>query len=172
MHTSTKVLLGIIVILAAAFSRLIPHPMNFAPITAIALFSGVYFDRRLAPVLPLGALIISDLFLGLYSGILWVYGSFLLVSFLGMLAAKKKSFAVIAGSTVAGSLLFFIITNFGVWMSGTLYPLTMEGFTACYVAAIPFFRNALIGDIFYVTVLFGVYELALKTISKEAAQNA
>ncbi len=166
MNSRTQLLVGTVLILAAAFSRLIPHPMNFAPITAIALFGGMYFDKRFAPVLPLAALIVSDLFLGgLYDGIAWVYGSFLVVAVLGMFAAAKRSISVVAASTFAGSILFFLITNFGVWMTGSLYPQTMEGLAACYTAALPFFRNAVVGDIFYVTVLFGSFELVKKTFA-------
>ncbi len=172
MMNNKQLLFGAVLILAAAFSRLIPHPMNFAPITAIALFGGIYFDRRVAPLLPLTALMISDYFLGFYSGIVWVYGAFLLVTLLGMSVARKKSLVTIAGSTVAGSLLFFVVTNFGVWQSGMLYPMTMSGFIECYAAAIPFFRNAIAGDLFYVTVLFGSYEAALKYLPGFAAQKA
>lgn len=164
MNSRMQIVLGMVLIIVAALSRLIPHPMNFAPVTAIALFGGFYFDKRFAPILPLAALFLSDLFLGFYSGIVWVYGSFLLIVFLGMFGQNKKSFGVVAGSTFAGSLLFFLITNFGVWQSGILYPLTMNGLAACYAAALPFFRNALIGDIVYVTVMFGVFELALKYV--------
>ncbi|MFZ4619012.1 MAG: DUF6580 family putative transport protein [Bacteroidota bacterium] len=172
MNKQTQVLVGTVLILAAAFSRLIPHPMNFAPITAIALFGGMYFDKRIAPVLPLAALIISDYFLGMYSGIIWVYSAFLLVTFLGMAASNKRSVGIVAGSTVLGSVLFFIITNFGVWQSGEFYPMTMSGLTACYVAAIPFFRNALVGDLFYVTVLFASYEFAKKMFPSPDSVNA
>ncbi len=165
-------MVGTVLILAAAFSRLIPHPMNFAPITAIALFGGMYFDRRIAPVLPLAALIISDYFLGMYSGIVWVYSAFLLVTLLGMAASHRKSVGTVAGSTLAGSVLFFLITNFGVWQSGALYPMTMNGLADCYLAAIPFFRNSLAGDLFYVTVLFGVYETALKMFPSAETSKA
>ena len=171
MKSNKSILIGIALIFAAAFSRLIPHPMNFAPITAIALFSGMYFDKRFAPVLPFAALIISDYFLGFYDGIVWVYGSFLIVTLLGMFASNKKSIAVVAGSTFAGSILFFLVTNFGVWQSGFMYPLTMNGLVDCYIAALPFFRNAIAGDVFYVTLLFGVYELAIKYLPATAAQK-
>jgi hypothetical protein len=164
MNSRSQLFFAVILIVAAGISRLIPHPMNFAPITAIALFGGMYFDRRFAPILPLAALLISDYFLGMYEGIMWVYGSFLLVVAIGMMARSHKSVPVIAGSTLTGSLLFFIITNFGVWQSGVLYPLTWDGFVACYVAALPFFRNAVLGDIFYVTVLFGAFEFGLKYV--------
>ena len=171
MNSNKNIFIGIGLVLTAAFSRLIPHPMNFAPITAIALFGGMYFEKRYAPILPLAALIISDYFLGMYQGIIWVYSAFLLVTLLGMMASDKKSIGVAAGSTIAGSILFFIITNFGVWISGSLYPITMEGLIECYAAALPFFRNALIGDIVYVTVLFGAYELLLKYLHKVSVQK-
>lgn len=172
MKTNKQIFIGIALILGAAFSRLLPHPMNFAPITAIALFGGMYFDKRFAPILPLSALIISDYFLGFYTGIVWVYSAFLLVTLIGMLASKYKSFGTIAGSTLAGSLLFFVVTNYGVWQSGILYPLTPNGLLTCYAAAIPFFRNAIAGDLFYVAVLFGVYELVIKYLPRMSAEKA
>ncbi len=169
MNSKLNIILGIALIALAALSRLIPHPMNFAPITAIALFGGVYFDKRFAPVLPLAALLISDYFLGFYDGIAWVYGSFLLVVALGMFISNRKSVPVIAGTTVASSILFFLITNFGVWQAGVLYMPNWNGLVECYIAAIPFFRNALIGDLFYVAVMFGAYELAMKYFPKVQA---
>ncbi|MCK9408491.1 MAG: hypothetical protein M0R68_05085 [Bacteroidetes bacterium] len=172
MKFNSKTVIGVGLILAAAFSRLIPHPMNFAPITAIALFGGMYFDKRIAPILPLAALMISDYFLGVYDGIVWVYIGFLLVSMLGMLASRNKSIGVIAGSTVSGSVLFFLITNFGVWQSGTFYPLTMSGLAECYVAALPFFRNSLVGDLFYSGVLFGSYALIVHYLPAAEQQQA
>jgi hypothetical protein len=172
MTSRLQVLFAVILVVAAALSRLIPHPMNFAPITAIALFGGMYFDRKYAPVLPLAALLLSDAVLGFYDGILWVYGSFLLVVVIGIAVRSKKSIPVVAGSTLAGSVLFFIVTNFGVWQSGLFYPMTAEGLTACYAAAIPFFRNALAGDFFYVAVLFGAYEFGIKYIPQLHATRA
>lgn len=172
MNKQNQIVIGTVLILAAAFSRLIPHPMNFAPITAIALFGGMYFDKRIAPVLPLAALIISDYFLGMYAGIIWVYSAFLLVAFLGMTVSRQRSVGMIAGSTLAGSVLFFVVTNFGVWASGSLYPMTMNGFVDCFAAAVPFFRNSLAGDLFYVTVLFGAYELAAKMLPAAGSQKA
>ncbi|MBP9212358.1 MAG: hypothetical protein KBF97_06125 [Bacteroidetes bacterium] len=172
MNTTTKTIIGVVLVLAAAFSRLIPHPMNFAPITAIALFGGMYFDRRFAPVLPLAALILSDAVLGFYDGVLWVYGSFLLVTALGMFASQKRSLGVIAGSTLAGSVLFFLVTNFGVWQSGLFYPMTMDGLAMCYTAALPFFRNSLAGDVVYVAVLFGAYAAVERYAASAASVKA
>ncbi len=144
----------------AVVSRLVPHPMNFAPVAALALFGGAYFDRRYAFVLPFAVLLVSDAFLGFYTGIAWVYGSFFLVGLIGWWLRGRKSVGATAGATLAGSILFFIVTNFGVWLGGNLYTPDLPGLITCYAAAIPFFRNTLAGDAFYVTLLFGLAELA------------
>ena len=164
------VLVGMI--LAAAASRLIPHPPNFAPIGAMALFGGACFaHRRAAFVVPLAAMFLSDLAIGLLSGNLSlglhrlipvVYGSFALIVCLGFWLRSRRTVLPIAGATLAGSVLFFVLTNFGVWALGSLYPNTWEGLVACYVAAIPFFHNTLLGDAVYSTALFGGLALAEK----------
>jgi hypothetical protein len=151
------------IILAAAASRLIPHPPNFAPITAVALFGGVYFsNRRLAFLVPLGALFLSDLVIGFYHHMYVVYASFGLIVCVGLLLRRHRKPRAIAAAALASSILFFVITNFGVWALGSLYPKTMPGLLACYVAAIPFFQNTLLGDAFYTAVLFGGFSLAEK----------
>src|SRR5579859_6382099 len=148
-------------ILAAAASRLIPHPPNVAPITAMALFGGAYLtDKRLAFLMPMAALFLSDLVLGLYGHMEVVYGSFALVALLGLSLRKRRTPLRVAGTALASSVLFFITTNFGVWAFDALYPKTVSGLMACYLAAIPFFRNTLAGDALYTTVLFGGFALA------------
>ena len=164
------VLVGMI--LAAAASRLIPHPPNFAPIGAMALFGGACFaHRRAAFVVPLTAMFLSDLAIGVLSGSLSlglhrlipvVYGSFALIVCLGFWLRRRRKAVPIAGAALASSVLFFVLTNFGVWALGSWYPKTWEGLVACYVAAIPFFHNTLLGDAVYSTVLFGGLALAEK----------
>lgn len=156
--------------LAAAASRLIPHPPNFAPIGALALFGGACFaTKRTAFLVPLVAMFVSDLAIGLLSGdmalglhplIPVVYGSFALIVCLGLWLRRRRRAFPIAGATLAGSFLFFALTNFCVWALGSTYPRTWPGFVACYVAAIPFFRNTLLGDAVYATLLFGALALA------------
>lgn len=145
--------------------RLIPHPPNFAPISAIALFGGVYLARPYAVVLPLLAMFASDMIgqaLGLFPGfhrtMPAVYGSFALVGLIGLWVRSGKSAATIIVGSLAASVLFFFITNFAVWYGGTMYPQTSVGLVAAYVAGLPFFRNTLLGDLFYTGVLFGAYE--------------
>jgi hypothetical protein len=147
-------------ILAAALSRLIPHPPNMASVSAVALFGGAYLsDRRLAFAVPLAALFLSDLMLGFYPHMEVVYLSFALIVCIGQSLRTNRSVPRIAGAALAGSVLFFITTNFSVWAFGSLYPKTVEGLAACYVAAIPFFWNTIQGDLFYTALLFGGFAL-------------
>jgi hypothetical protein len=147
-------------ILAATASRLIPHPPDFTPITAIALFGGAYFSKKwLSFLVLLASLVLSDLVLGHFAGP-YVYGSFVLIVCIGFLLHRRRKPLAIGFAALASSILFFVLANFGVWLSGLLYPRTMGGLAACYIAAIPFFRNMVVGDAFYTAVLFGGFALA------------
>jgi hypothetical protein len=156
------ILIGSGFILAAALSRLLPHPANFTPIAAMALAGGVYFNKRIAFVIPLAALLISDLFIGFHNTIFFVYGSFVLIGFLGLWLQTHKKPLPILGATLLSSILFFVITNFGVWVTGGgwFYPRTWQGLIECYALALPFFRNTVAGDLLYTGVLFGLFEFS------------
>lgn len=150
-------------VLLAVLARLIPHPPNFTPIGALALFGGACFaDRRLGFLLPAVSLFISDLFLGLHVLIPVVYGSFALNVVLGRWLRRHRSVVSTAGVTLLGSLQFFLVTNFACWL--LWYPHTLEGLIGCYVAALPFFHNTLLGDTVFVTLLFGGLALAERGI--------
>src|SRR5215470_3185154 len=175
--TKPRLMVLVCMILAAAASRLIPHPPNVASITAVALFGGAYLsDKRLAFLVPIAALLLSDFILGFYGHMEIVYGSFALVVCIGLWLRRRRSALRIASAALAGSILFFIITNFGVWVLDSLYPKTMAGLAACYIAAIPFFQNTLMGDALYTAVLFGGFALAEKWFpvlrERELAQTA
>ena len=145
---STREKLLIAFVLIAILSRLIPHLPNFTAVTATALFAGRHFKNKiLAFAAPLAVMILSDLILGFYTISWFVYASFAAVVFLGQWSQKMNVLIVLSSS-----LTFFVISNFGVWLLG--YPLTLEGFLACYTAAIPFFRNAVLGDLFYASILY------------------
>ena len=147
-------------ILVAALIRLLPHPPNFAPIAAMALFGGAYFNKKaFAFVIPLAALFLTDLFLGFHNTMWAVYLGFILIVGLGMIMLKKKSVLTVILASVSASVLFFVLTNFAFWATDTLYPTNLTGLAACYTAAIPFFHNTLIGDLFYTGVMFGLFEL-------------
>ncbi len=165
--------LGIIILIfIASFSRLIPHMPNFTPIGAIALFGGVYFKNRFhAFLIPISSLFISDLIINnlflsnyfenftlFYSGFLWQYLSFILIILIGIFSLRKFNFKKLLISTIASSLVFFIITNFGVWISGSMYSKDLFGLISCYILAIPFYKGTLLGFLFYSSVLFGIAE--------------
>jgi len=170
-HSRLVALLTAIVVAAAL--RLVPHPPNFTPIGAMALFSGAYLGRKaLAFAAPLGALLLSDLVLGFYHGQATVYFSVALIVMLGMVALSRVSPLRVAGAAVLSSVLFFLITNFGMWLFSGFYPRTMLGLEACYVAAIPFFQNTIAGDLFYATLLFGGFRVAELMVPRLSAQPA
>ena len=176
IHLSQRwILLTLIIVLVAAF-RMLPYLFgfnflfNFSPIGAMALFGAAYFSRKqMAFAVPFAALWISNLIIdnvflaqyyegfSLFSN--WqVYLAFGLIVLLGMGLLKKVTpLRALAGS-LSASVIFFIVSNFFVWMEGSMYPLTVEGLVACYVAAIPFFWNTLAGDLFFVAVMFGAFE--------------
>ena len=162
-HSRLIALLSAIV--AAAALRLVPHPPNFTPIGAMALFSGAYLGRRgLAFVAPLAALLLSDLALGFYQGMGTVYFSVALIVVLGMLALRRTSAPRVGVLAIASSVLFFAITNFGMWLFSGFYPRTLAGLETCFIAAIPFFQNTLAGDLFYAALLFGGFALAERLV--------
>lgn len=153
-------LLAVVLIIGAVLLRLLPHPANFAPITAMALFGGTYLKKKQALWLPLVAMIVSDAFLGLHNLVLFTWGSFLVVGLIGLWLKKNKGIANTIVATLTSSFLFFFVTNLAVWKFTPLYPQTVPGLVRCFEMAIPFFRNTITGDLFYVGVLFGAYELA------------
>jgi len=171
---NARILTLLAAILAAAALRLVPHPPNFTPIGAMALFSGAYLGRRgaVALVAPLGALFLSDLVLGFYRGMPTVYFSVALVVIIGWLALRRVSPIRVGGAAIASSVLFFVLTNFGTWLSSGFYPLTLAGLEACYVAAIPFFQNTVAGDLFYAAILFGGFALLERTVPALQSQRA
>lgn len=155
-------------IFLGALLRVIPHPANFVPIGAVALFGGVYLKKRYALFLPLAAMLISDIFIGFDSlqSRLLIYGSFLLIGLIGLWVRTHKNIFTIAGGSLLGSSLFFLITNLVFLYPAKMYPHTWAGQIASYTNALPFFRNTLLGDLFYVSILFGVYELTWSFASK------
>lgn len=181
MNARTLVVVGMIVV--AALSRLVPHPPNFTPIGALALFGAAHFRSRwTAFLVPLAAMLLSDLGLevitrfglssgwlsggaGFHRGMPVVYGAIALIAAVGLLLSKKKTVLTVAAATLAASVFFFVITNFAVWAEGSMYPLTWDGLILCYTAAIPFFHWTLLGDACYSTILFGGFALAEKRFS-------
>ena len=147
------------IIIFAALTRLMPHPPNFTPIIAMGLFGGAYLkDKRWALMLPVVAMLLADLYLGFHGTMIWVYGSLIIITAMGFLLNSGVTLKNGAIATLGGSLLFFLVTNFGVWASGSFYPKTVEGLISCYAAGIPFFGNTLAGSVFYSGLMFFGYE--------------
>jgi hypothetical protein len=155
-----RTLLALALILLAAALRIAPHPWNFTPVGATALFSGALLkDRRLAFLFPLLTLFLGDIFIGLHKLIPIVYASFLINVAIGLWLRDRRTISRISLATLAGATQFFLITNFAVWQFLSGYPHTASGLVACYAAGIPFFWNTLAGDAFYAALLFGAFAL-------------
>ncbi len=143
----------------AVLLRLLPHPPNVAPIASLALFSGVMISGSAALVVPIVALLISDVIIGFHSTIPYVYGSFLLIVGIGVFLKNDNSPVRLALGSIVGSTLFFIITNFGSWITSITYEKSVNGLLSCYTMGIPFFRNTIVGDLLYTGVFFLTFEL-------------
>lgn len=147
-------------IVAVAMTRLLPHPANFSPVMAAALFgSAVFANRYLGLTIALAAMAVSDIFLSMHSTLPFVYVAMVGAGLLGNLLRENRSVLKVAGVTLAGSVLFFIVSNLGVFIMQDLYPKTAQGLVTCYAMALPFFQNSLAGDMLFTTALFLGYHL-------------
>ncbi len=176
MQTNKRILIVSAIIIGAALTRLIPHPMNFAPLGAMALFGSAYLSRNgVGLFATMMAWFISDLLLNNFvyatsgftlftQGSFFIYGSIVLIYFLGKGLLKEVTMPKMLAGSLGASVIFFVLSNLGVWLSEQGYPLTMGGLVACYTMALPFFQNTLIGDLFYALVLFLIYERYLKSM--------
>lgn len=155
-----------LLVVVGVLLRLAPHPWNMTPVGASALFAGARLPLPVAITVPVGTLAISDLLIGMHS-LWWVtWGTCVLSVLLGTLLRERGGVAWVGGTAIASSVLFFVTTNFAVWGQGALYPRTLEGLAACYVAAIPFFRNSLLGDLLWTGVFFGGWALATRLVTQ------
>ena len=168
-----------LLITLAALSRLIPHPPNIAPVAGMALFGSAYYSKKYwAYLIPIISMWVSDLilnnvmysqyfdsFVWFYSGSLFSYAAFALIVLMGSITLKKKNVGSVLFSALGASIIFFIVSNLGVWLTSPLYAKSWEGLIACYVVAIPFMQNTLIGDLCYTAVLFGLFEMSMSWFS-------
>ena len=163
-----------IIILLAAFTRIMPHPPNFSPMAAIGLFGAAHFAKKWqAFFIPLIGIWVSDLvinnyvysssssnFVWFYSGFYWQYISYILIIFAGLFIFNRGiSLTKMFGGMISSSGIFFLVSNFGVWTGGTMYPKNFGGLITCYAAGVPFIHNTIISDVLFTTVLFGTYYL-------------
>lgn len=160
-----KTIFIILLIILAASARFIPHLPNFTPIAAMALFGGVYLtDKRIAFIIPLSAMFLSDAIIGFHNTMWAVYLSFGIIVLTGFFIRKSVKPMNIFSASLFSSLLFFIVTNFAVWAGSTVYPGSVQGLILCYEMGIPFFGNTLLGDLFFNAALFGSFYFAQKRI--------
>ena len=171
-------------IFLAAISRYFPHPPNFTAIGAMAIFGGATLsNKKLAFILPIGALFLSDLALQLFTSTkgfygtsqYFVYAAFFIITAIATLMKKRSAINIVLAAVWSG-IIFFIISNFGTWISGDIYPKTMAGLSTCFLAAIPFYQNdffgnfalnAIYGNLFYGALLFGVYSVIERKIAPQ-----
>ena len=155
-----------LVVLVAVLTRFLPHVPNLSPVFAALLFGGAHLKRRDSIWYPVALLAASDVLLttlvyhmrlGWWQSITWL--AFAVVALIGCWIRKRQTVARIGCATLAGPTAFFVISNFGVWLAGHLYPATWDGLVTCYVAALPFYRNSLLSTVLYAALLFGVNEI-------------
>ncbi len=170
MEANKKTVVAMIALGACA--RLLPHPWNFTPMVAIGLYAGAKSSKLYTGVIAaLAALLLSDLALGFYQGMWYVYAASLISVLFGVLVRRRESVLALVAGAGAASLSFFGATNFMLWATGTLYPHTLNGLAACFAAAVPFYQNQLAGDVFYIAALFGGHAL-LERYTRPALQTA
>lgn len=159
-----QTILAITLVLFGVLMRLLPHPANLAPVGAIALFGGATLHKRIGWWLPVVVVAISDTFLGFYSSMPFTWLGFALVGLLGLYIRRYNSWMRVPLGALSGSLIFFLVSNFGVWVAGDLYAHTWNGLIQCYTLGLPFLRPTITGDLIYSTVFFGIYALALRSL--------
>lgn len=151
--------------------RILPHPVNFAPVVALCLFNGINLKNKFyALVIPLVAIFLSDMFLGgYYQGFYWQYIAYALIVLLSFVSRSNVNPVSVFIVAILSSLVFFLVSNFGVWASTSLYASSLSGLAMCLTAGIPFIKNQLLGDLLWTAVFFGAYEVvknfAPKTIT-------
>ncbi len=160
----TLIWVAVALVVFGVVMRLLPHPANLAPVGAIALFGGAVLPRRYGWWLPLAVMVASDVFLGFYNGIVFTWAGFLLVGLFGMTLRNQSNWLRVPFGALGSAVIFFIVSNFGVWLQGQMYPHTWAGLAQCYELALPFFRNTFFGDFIYSGLLFGVYAFAVRLV--------
>lgn len=154
--------IALMLIVLGVTLRLLPHPANFAPVTAIALFGGATLPRRYAVAVPLLAMMVSDTLIGWYSMMPVTWGCYALIALASSAWLRGRGVGRGIVLTASSSVFFFLVTNFAVWVGGGLYPHSLAGLQHCFVMALPFFRNTALSDAIYTASLFSLYVLATR----------
>ncbi|MGH7234406.1 MAG: DUF6580 family putative transport protein [Candidatus Saccharimonadales bacterium] len=157
-YYSTIIALAMITI--GVIMRILPHSANFAPITAISIFGGSVLPKKVSIWVPLGAMMISDAFIGFYALMPLIWACYLVIALASSRWLRPGSLLIGTILTLTSSIFFYVVTNLGVWLSSGMYAHNWSGIVSCYTLAIPFFRNTLLSDVLYTSALFGIYALA------------
>jgi hypothetical protein len=162
--------LAVALVVFGVVMRLLPHPANLAPVGAIALFGGAVLPRKLGWWLPLAVMIISDTYIGFYNSIVFTWLGFLVIGLYGITLRDQSNWFRVPFGALGSAVIFFVVSNFGVWLVGDIYPLTFAGLVRCYELALPFFRNTFVGDLLYSGLLFGLYALAARKMARPVTE--
>lgn len=172
INLKSTLLLTIIVL--AACSRLLPHPANFSPIAAMALFGAAHFNKKwLALLIPITATWLSDLYINnviyhhyytqftwFYDGCQWTYSSYLLIGVMAIFVLNKINTTRIVIASISASAIFFLVSNIGCWINSNDYEQSFYGLLNAYAAGMYYLKGTLLGDTFYSLMMFGLYALA------------
>ena len=164
--------LAVCLIAIAVILRILPHPANFAPVAAVALFGGAVLPKKVALLVPLLAMMSSDAIIGFHSLVAVTWSCYVLIALASSRWLRNGNFARGSFLTLSSSMFFFVVTNFAVWLTSGMYTHTMAGLVRCFSLALPFFRNTLLSDLFYASVMFGLYYLALEIGQKIAVRQS
>jgi hypothetical protein len=156
-------MLAMALIIVGILLRFAPHAPNFTPVAAIAMFGGAYLNKKYSIIVPLILMIASDLVIGFHNVIPFTWGGFVLIAILGMRLKKNKSVLGALSVSLSSAIIFYIVSNFGVWLMGW-YPHTLKGLVDCYVLALPFLRTFTLATLVYTAVFFGIYELIARLV--------
>lgn len=155
-------------VIAGVVSRLFPHPANMALVAGAAIFAGSKLNKLSSVLVPLSIMFVSDLIIGLHTTMIFTWGSFVVIALLAnYLLHQKNTVLRIVFTTFTSSVIFFVISNFGVWLVGHMYTHTFPGLITCFINALPFFRNTIVGDAIYTASIFGIYEVSKIIVSKK-----
>ena len=166
MKSNKYILILSIIIVAALSNILLTSIPNFSPVASVALFSGFYLsNKKLALLVPIACMLISDYFVGFHSLMWAVYLSFAITVFMGILMKTANRKNVIINSILC-SLVFFLITNSAVWLTGNFYASNLSGLGICLAMGIPFFKYTLLSSLVFSTILFGGFQILNQLINK------
>ena len=162
MNLRQKIIIALGLVIVGIIARVTPHLWNMTPIAAVGLLAGARLGWKWGVVVPLAAMFLSDIFIGFYSWpiLLSVYFSFAFAGFVGFFVRKTGRVGVILGGSAISAAVFFLVTNAAVWQWGIMYPHNFAGLVASYVAGLPFFQSQIIGDLFFTSTLFAVWEVS------------